>query len=58
MPNPVHKFLNEYFVGSILNKEELICLHTVEWFQVFLSNTNDSILHDSFICMEMVLFDL
>ena len=22
---------------------DLICLHTVEWFQIFLSNTNNSI---------------
>ena len=26
-----------------LNGTEIICLHTVKWFQVFLSNTNNSI---------------
>ena len=39
MPNPVYasasnvRFVNEYFVGNILNKFELIYLHTVKWFQ-------------------------
>ena len=27
----------------LLNKPELICLHTVKWFQVLLTNTNTSI---------------
>ena len=31
-----------------LDKPELICLHTVKWFQVLLFNTNDSIHHYSF----------
>ena len=28
---------------TFLNKPELVCLHTVKWFQVFLPNTNNSI---------------
>ena len=36
-------FINKYFVGYILNKTELICLHTVKLFQVLLSNSNNSI---------------
>ena len=30
------------FAGKILNKIKLICLYTVKWLQVFLSNTNNS----------------
>ena len=30
-------------VDNILNESELICLHTVEWFQNLLCNTNNSI---------------
>ena len=33
-------FVNKLFLGNILNKPELICLHIVQWFQVLLSNTN------------------
>ena len=32
---------------QFLKELELICLHTVEWFQVFLSNTN------SFLCLNV-----
>ena len=28
-------FVNEYLVDNILNKPELICLHTFKWFQQF-----------------------
>ena len=28
--------VNKKFVGNILKKPELICLHTDKWFQVFL----------------------
>ena len=38
-------FVNESFDGNILNKPELIFLHTVKWFQVLLRNTNNSIKH-------------
>ena len=34
-------------ITSFLNELELICLHTVEWFQVFLANTNN------FICTQL-----
>ena len=30
------------FIGKILNEPELICLLSVKWFQVLLSNTNNS----------------
>ena len=30
---------------TFLNEPELICLHTVKWFQVLLSNTSNSIKH-------------
>ena len=31
-------FLNEYFVDNILDKQDLICLHTIKWsqFMIFL----------------------
>ena len=32
------------------NKPELIVLHTVKWFQIFLSNMNNSIYYKSFVC--------
>ena len=41
------------FVGNILNESELICLHTVKWFQVLLFNTNNSTLHYSFVCTQL-----
>ena len=28
---------------TFLSESELICLHTVKWFQVLLFNTNDSV---------------
>ena len=31
------------FITSFSNELELICLHTVKWFQVFLFSTNYSI---------------
>ena len=37
------RFVFEYFVGNILKMPQLICWHLVEWFQVFLCNTNTSI---------------
>ena len=36
-------FVNETFVGNILNQTELICLHTVNFFHILLSNINISI---------------
>ena len=39
MPNSVYiyvfnwRFLNKYFVDNILDKQDLICLHTIKWFQ-------------------------
>ena len=41
------EFVNESFFANILNKSEIICFHTVKWFQVLLSNTN------SFICTQL-----
>ena len=52
IPNPVYIyiyiypdiwFVNEYFVGNILNKTDLICLHTVKWFQVLVCYTINSV---------------
>ena len=37
-----------YWIKSFLNEPELICLHTVEWFEVFLFNTN-SVQYYSFV---------
>ena len=42
-PNPIHTQISKKFVRKILNKTELICLFTVKWFHIFLSNTNNSI---------------
>ena len=42
--------MNNLFVTLFLNKLELICLHTVKWFQVLLSNTNNSIWFWLFTC--------
>ena len=39
-----------YFVGNILNKPEVICLHIIKWFELLLSNTN------SFICTHLNAF--
>ena len=35
---------------------ELICLLTVKWFQVFLSNTDNSIQYQSFVCTQLSSF--
>ena len=49
MPHPLFTyklniwFVNEQFIGKIANKQELIYLHTIKWFQVLLSNTNNLI---------------
>ena len=37
-------------LAIIINEPELICLHTVKWFQVLLSNTKYSICFLSFVC--------
>ena len=42
-----------WFVKNILNKPELIFLHTVAWLQVFHSNTNNSIQCYLFICTQL-----
>ena len=45
MPNPVYiyDFLASHMLVTLsLNEPELICLHTVKWFQVLLSNTKKS----------------
>ena len=36
-------FVNDYFKDNILNKQEFISLHMMKGFQLFLSNTNNSI---------------
>ena len=45
--HPCHLKKNEeklyILLITFLNKPELIFFHTVKWFQVFLSNTNNSI---------------
>ena len=45
MANTIDREMDEYFVDNILNKPELIVLYTGKLFQVFLSNTNNSIKH-------------
>ena len=43
--------MNSLLVTLILNKPEVICLHTVKRFQVLLFNThNSTIQHYSFVC--------
>ena len=51
----------KWFVGNFIFLKELICfhtikyyycLHTVKWFQVFISNTNSSIQHYFLICAQ------
>ena len=44
------RFENEYFVGNILNKPQLICLPTVKWFHAF------SYCIDSFIWTQLNSF--
>ena len=34
---------NSLYITLFLNKQELICLHTVKWFHLLLINTNNSI---------------
>ena len=38
---------------TFLNEPKLILLHTVKWFQEFLSNMNNSIYSKSFICTQL-----
>ena len=46
MPNPTYTYIiwkwNRMFVVLFQNDEELISLHRVKWYQVFLSNSNNS----------------
>ena len=41
---------NNLLVLLFLNELEFICLHTVKWLQVLLSNINNSIQYSSFVC--------
>ena len=48
MPNPVYKYILRMISKHILsvtylNEPDLIFFHAVKWFQVFLSNMNNSI---------------
>ena len=36
-----------------LNMPELIFWHTVQWFPVLQSNTNNSIFYESFVCTQL-----
>ena len=60
MPNPLYTFvLNRiykwiFWRQHFLNKPELICLHTVKWFQVLLSNTYNSIQHKCFQVWQII----
>ena len=38
---------------TFLNEPEVICLHTVKWFHVFLSNTNNSIYISHLITLKL-----
>ena len=37
----------------LLNEPELICLHTVKWFQVLQHTTKNSIKHKSFVYTQL-----
>ena len=46
MPNPVYKYILyiwfvDHLLITFLNEPELICLHTVKWFQVLLRNNDN-----------------
>ena len=41
---------------TFLNKPELIIFYTVEWFHLFLSNTNNFIYHEQFVCTQFNVF--
>ena len=41
---------------TFLNESELIFLHTVKWFHLFLSNTNNAIYYESFVCSQFNAF--
>ena len=44
--------MNSLLVTSSWNKPRLICLHTVKWFKVLLSKTNNSFQHYSILCTQ------
>ena len=46
------RFLNEYFVHKILDKQDFICSHTIKWFQFiiffvspYLSQEGQNVIH-------------
>ena len=41
---------------TFLNKLELTCFHTIKWFHLFQSNTNNSIYYQSFVCAQFNVF--
>ena len=58
MSNPLYTYILDMICKHILlitfsNKCELIFLHTVKWFQVLLSTTNSSIIHQSFVFTQL-----
>ena len=58
MPNLLYIYIlnmicKHILLITFLNEPEFICLHTVKWFQVFLSNTNNSINYYSFISSQL-----
>ena len=50
MPNPFYIYIKYDFVSNILDESDLIVLHIVKSFQVFLSNMNNFIYYESFVC--------
>ena len=38
---------------TFLNESDLICLHTVKWFQVLICNTYNPISYYSFVCTQL-----
>ena len=52
-----HTYIYDLFTNSLsvafLNELELICLHILKWFQVFLQNTINSSQYYSFVCKQL-----
>ena len=67
MPNPLYTYISNMICKHMLlimflNESKLIIYHTIEWFQVLLCITNNSIKHQSFVYIQLndqiVLFQI
>ena len=43
----------KHFIDNILKLAKFHSLPSVKWFQVFLSNTNNSIYYESIVCTQL-----